>query len=503
MKSNKELYEQLLSEMEILAKSFLGNFLSGKFESLQKLWDFEIDLVNHQKALRKAIDHERDIKKEAKEKSAEIVSQKQGKWQQKLQQLHIEIKKADDFIEIYRHVLKLSRQLGDAFAQVLLGEWMIPLTKGPSTPTHDGHNLSEDHGLTGMIGIAQSLSAAGAGFPILHDITNRLCTGDITFYSLDKKHITIEVKTHFKGKNKKMITLDVETHFIAASTSDDISKWRSINERIPKSFSFREGEENQTIKHTLYPPSPRLKRQIERMKTAKAWQSGPNHQIFDLANNDKGMKIDILLEKNAYHWEIVRDLIEEAKKDYVASRVVDDALVYQAFYHDSPPLTYPWAKGFNEPVNSILQSYNKIITDTLSILYSEKERNFLWVPSGEPPSDSLSFFLYPLPINIIIDIMWGKLAIVSVANLGKIAQSLEKIGLEVKLPKNDEEFKRSFLPISTKAVLPNGSIVAVELHQINSIVLKIAYDFLSLSGFVSMISQMMKNAEEQVLKEMR
>ena len=504
IESNKELYEQLLSEMEVLAKFLLVEFLKGEIKSLQDLWDFEINLVNHQKKLRKMINHEQHIQKEAKGNQAEIVSHKQTEWKQKFQQLQIEIKRANDRIEIYQHVFDLSRQLGDAFARALLGDWMIPLTKGPSAPTHDGHSLSEDHGLTGMIGIAQSLSAAGSGFPILHDITNCLCTGDITFYSLDKNHITIEVKTHLVDKNDSdsTLTLDVETHLTLPRNSDNVSKWRAINEGIPKSSASREEENNQTIKDFPYQSSPRLKRQIERMKVAKVWQSGPNHQIFNLPNNDKGIKFAILLDDTDNHWEVLHDLIKQAKKDNVVSCVVDNALVYQVLYYDSP-LTYPWAKGLNEPIKSILQSYDKLITDTKSILYSEKEKNFLWVPSHQPPSDSLPFFLYPLPTDIIMDIMWGRLAIGGAANLGKIANALEEIGLEVKLPKDEEEFKRSFLSISAKTTLLDGSVVSLELHQIHTIALKMFHEFLSLSGFVNTISQMMKNTEEQALKEMR
>ncbi len=493
MESCKELYSLLLNEVEKLAR----RFLEVKFTSIQELWQIEVDLVNYQCALQNAIDNERAIQREVKGKKAGIVSTKPEGWIARLQQFDTEAKQAEDRIKTYQHAYQLSRQLGDAFAWALLGDWLIPLTKKPSEPTHDGHGLPKEHGLKGMLAIAESLCAAGAGFPILHDITSCLCTGDITFNSPDGNHITMEVKTHLKDQSEGILTLDVETHIPALINSDEAKKWRAINDRIPKlpSLTFISEADEQVAPPFRRQLDPRLKRQFERMRQAKIWQSMPPHQIVTLDDHHKGISIYHQQDDKTHNWGIVRDLVVKARTDGIASCAVDNAFVYTAIYQNSP-LTYPWLQGLKR---NLVQSSDSVIADTLSILYPapEKEKNRLWVPIGVPPSDVLPFFLYPLPLDVIMDIMWGRLAIAVVANLGKIVAALEEIGLDAKVPKSKKEFERLFLLISATRSPANNQLVKVELHQMHTIGLKMIFEFLSLQGFVRLVSEMVKVAEEQ------
>ncbi len=493
MESCEELYARLLNEIEKLARPFL----EVKFTSIQELWQIEVDLVNYQSALQRAIDNEQIIQREVKGKKAGIVSTKPEGWIPQLQLLDAEVKQTDDRIKTYQHAYQLSRQLGDAFAWALLGDWLIPLTKKPSDPTHDGHGLPKEHGLKGMLAIAESLCAAGAGFPILHDMTNCLCTGDITFYDPDGNHSTMEVKTHLKDQSGGRLTLDIETHIPSLINSDEAKKWRAINDRIPKlpSRTFISEADEQVRPPFRRQLDPRLKRQFERMKQAKIWQSMPPHQIVMLNDHHKGISIYHQQDDETHNWGIVRDLVVKARTDGIASCAVDSAFVYSAIYQNSP-LAYPWLQGLTR---NLVQSSDSVIADTLSILYPapEKEKNRLWVPVGVPPSDVLPFFLYPLPLDVIMDIMWGRLAIAVVANLGKIVAALQEIGLDAKVPKSEKEFQGTFLPISATRRLADNTIVKIELHQMHTIGLKLIFEFLSLHGFVRLVTEMVKVAEEQ------
>ncbi len=493
MESCEPLYARLLNEIEKLARPFL----EVKFTSIQELWQIEVDLVNYQITLQKAIDNEQIIQREVKGKKADIVSTKPEGWIAQLQQLDAEVKQADDRIKTYQHAYQLSRQLGDAFAWALLGDWLIPLTKKPSEPTHDGHGLPKEHGLKGMLAIAESLCAAGAGFPILHDMTNCLCTGDITFYAPEGNHTTMEVKTHLKDQSGGILKLDIETHFPALINSNEADKWRAINDHIPKisSPAFTDEMDEQVAPPFWRQLDRRLKRQFERMRQAKIWQSMPPYQIFELDDRHKGISIHHQQDEKTHNWAIVRDLVVKARADGIASCAVDNAFVYTAIYQSSP-LTYPWLQGLTR---NLVQSSDSVIADTLSILYpaSEKGKNRLWVPVGVPPSDVLPFFLYPLPLDVIMDIMWGRLAIAVVANLGKIVAALEEIGLDAKVPKSKKEFERLFLLISATRSVANNQLVKMELHQMHTIGLKMIFEFLSLQGFVRLVSEMVKVAEEQ------
>jgi len=483
VESYEEQYFRLLNEIEKIARSFL----EVKFNSAQELWELEIALVNYQSGLWEAINNEQAIKQEAKARKTEIVFTKLEGWMSQVRQLDTEIEQIDNRIKIYRYAQRLSRELGDAFAWVLLGDWLIPLTKKPPEPSHDGHNLPKDHGLTGILATAIHLGNAGFGFPLLHDITNCLCIGDITFCSPDSLHTTIEVKTHLEEKKEGKTTFDIQTDMIFLNSAET-DKWNAVRDRIPKlPSSVDEASERAEAQYPRQ-QSPRRKRQVERMKEAKVWQSMPANQVFEFGDNNRGIKNFFQPDETTHNWKIVLDLIMKAKADGIASCPVDNAFVYLATYNN-PPLVYPWSKG---QIESILQQADdKIRADITSIFYpySEREKNIpIWGPTGDPPSDAIPFFMYSLPADIIMDIMWGRVTIsVLVVNLGKIVAALEEIRLEVKLPKDKEEFEQFLPPISAQRVLSDGRIVKVELHQIRSIAQKMFYEFLSIPGFVRLI----------------
>lgn len=485
MESYEELYTRLLNEVEKFARSLL----EANFKSIQELWQLEVGLINFQSMLQEAISNEQAIRQELKNKKAEIVLKRLKDWMAQVQQLDAEVRRIDNRIKIYRHAYQLSRKLGDAFAWILFRTWLIPLTEKPSTPTQDEHGLPKEHGLKGMLAIAETLLAAGAGFPILHDITSILCIGDITFYSPDGNYITIEVKTHFVEKKDDILTLDIEVHFPALIHSNESIKWKAINDCIPKRIFIPDADEQNTSSNQKR-LSPRLKRQLERMKQAKVWQSALPDQIVKLNDHKQGINIYHQQDEKAYNWDIVRDLIIKARANGIASCAVDNAFVYVALYKQSHR---PWLQ---DPITFPSES---LIADTLSILYpeSEKERNKIWIPPSITPSNSIPFFLYPLPLDVVMDIMWGRLTLTVIANLGKIATALEEIGLDIDLPNNRKEFEKFFLIISTTKTLADNQVVKMELHQIYSIALKMFFEFLSLQDFVKQISEMIEIAWEQ------
>ncbi len=498
MESNEDQYTRLLNGIEKFAR-FL---LKGEFSSIQDLWQFELDLINYQSALQEAIANEQVLQQEVKIKKRAIIDSKPEDWKTQLQQCATEVKQADDRIKIDQYAYQLSRQIGDAFAWVLLGDWLIPLTKQPSKHTNDGHRLPREHGLKGMLAIAEGLCNAGAGFPILHDITTCLCTGDITFYSPDKEHITIEVKTHFKGQSEDIVNLDVEVHLPAVANSALAEKWQVINDRLPKFPSLMPVPETEEQDAHSLPrrPEDRLKRQLERMRKARIWQSVLPHQTVKLDEHNTITGIDSTQTEKVYHWEIVRDLVTKARADGIASCAVDNAFVYIAFYND-PPLTYPWLE--RGVIQDLIQSSNRVVVDTHSILYpeAEKEKNRLWLSAGTPPSGTIPFLLHPLPIEVLMDILWGRLAFSIVINLGKVVAALEEIGLDVKLPESEEEFHKSFLPISSIRKLDDNTTIKMELHQLHTIGLIMTYEFLSLQGFVRFVSDIVESGEEQARKQ--
>jgi len=397
-------------------------------------------------------------------------------------------KQVDNRIAIYRHAYKLSRQLGDAFAWVFLKEDIMPLSEIPLN-SHDGHKVSDEHSLKGLLAIAETLANSGAGFPILHDVTNCLRVGDITFYSPGEDPATIEVKTHLRGSHEGMMSLIVETHQIEMKNNVR----RSIMGSIPKNVPLSSKIEDDKFKALQLPTQleERLQRQIERMKRAKIWQSMPNDQPFELGDREEGIKIFMHSEEELHHWDMVQELSIKAKRDGLAMCVVDDAFAYLVVYRESP-IAYPWVRGTEPDIYEDLADLPSYLVAS-SLLYPEPEKNKLWVPiTNKLEPYILPFYLYPFAMDVIMDIMWGRLAICVTVNLGKLVIALQNVGIDARLPKNNDEFSRLFLPAFVKVSLPDSKQVLIELRNLHFYGQKIVHEFLSLKGFVEYVSLMAK-----------
>jgi hypothetical protein len=138
-----------LRRLERLARILIG----GRFKNSQGIWKLQLSLLELQRDLQDAIG---DTKKRAKtdpNAQADLESLREVRWH--------------------------ARRLGDALAWLLLGlnrQLIYPLAQNEHVPIGP-----EDHGSRGVLGIAEFLSQEGWGFPLLHDITDCLRIGDVTF----------------------------------------------------------------------------------------------------------------------------------------------------------------------------------------------------------------------------------------------------------------------------------------------------------------------------------
>jgi hypothetical protein len=73
------------------------------------------------------------------------------------------------------------------------------------------------------------------------------------------------------------------------------------------------------------------------------------------------------------------------------------------------------------------------------------------------------------------------------------------IGIDAKVPESKKEFEKFFLFISATRSLANNQLVKMELHQMHTIGLKLIFEFLSLQGFVKLVSEMLQAAEAQAI----
>jgi hypothetical protein len=173
MQELTELVRNNLTKLEELVRRFFDHH----FESAQDLWKVEVDLALYQIDLRNQIRKEEDWQKETKRKASKIASNKDNGWKDILQQLHQDLGHSDQRIDILKHAHMLSKQFGDAFAWVFLkGDVAKIAALAINAPNP---SIPEGLSLQAMLGVAEGLSNAGAGFPLIHDVTKarQLATG--------------------------------------------------------------------------------------------------------------------------------------------------------------------------------------------------------------------------------------------------------------------------------------------------------------------------------------
>src|SRR5713226_7790039 len=93
--------------------------------------------------------------------------------------------------------------------------------------------------------------------------------------------------------------------------------------------------------------------------------------------------------------------------------------------------------------------------------------------------------------------VWQRLAIFVLVNLGKLVVALQEIGLDARLPKDSDEFERLFLPVSTEVSLLDNKPGRMYLYNLHFYGAKLVHEFLSLKGFVGYVSQMGKDGKER------
>jgi hypothetical protein len=475
-----ELYARQMHQVEELAR----RLMQAKFESAQHLWDIEIELANYQVALQKEIKNERVAAQEIKAKIARIATERQDRWKERIVKLQEELTGSESRISVFEHAHVASRQLGSALAWALLDldeQKIIPLTENlPVRSTSSGLSL------TGMLKVAELYNSVGAGFPIIHDITGCLRVGDITFVKPDDEPITVEVKTRVLRREGNVAHLRVETY---APLGAD--RWKPIQDKLQNQF-LELTEPQPDFQKPRRKPDKQLLRQLERMSRARVFQVAKPGKLIEDANERIGLAVRLDADHKLYHWDLLRELLACAKKNGYASQVVDGAFVYVAIYTD-PPTVYPWVqKGEKVPFEETL----KLDLDANFPRCADLEKNISWFGTswdhfiGKTPPYIRPLFLYPLPFDIVADMLWGRFAIMVFVNLCKLAEAVEAQGFVTRMPKDKQEFRQILFSVSTQINLPNGYAAEIHLGSLYRFGARVVYEFLSLQGFVSLVSQM-------------
>ncbi|MFJ3578110.1 hypothetical protein [Streptomyces rubiginosohelvolus] len=393
--------KEYLRKIERLANFFI----SGKFGSSADLWNFQIELMELQRKIQDSIAAEKERIRRSKVKSDRLQNLKYARYS--------------------------ARRLGDSFAWILLGgdsKVINPL--GENSPVPIG---KEGHGSRGLVAVSSHLANEGWGFPVIHDITDLLRIGDVTFLQPGSGEgvRTVELKTRHLGDDNDIggsSHYEVSVNFMAhkddpvIELSADIEK-RSSDERI-----------GATADETPKPPrrdDRRIARQAKRMARALTRQRAQDGEVSTIDGED--FITAVISPSPLSHWKDLRRAIREARANGYSSMLVDKAFLYAAFYD---------ASGLEEGSFQNSQFIEDVTSSGL-VRSRVNERNSLQIysiPEGETrrPQQYLPYFLYSIPKRAVFDLLRGRLQIIVVANAGHIADALEDAGFDVTIPKDSE-----------------------------------------------------------------
>lgn len=426
-------------------------FLQKKFSSSEDLWRLQKDLLNLQ----------RDI-----QESITLAKRDAGESQE-----------ARAVLESLRNLRTHARRFGDAFAWVVLGmdrQVIYPLSQNALVAVPP-----DDHGTRGAIGTAGALSNEGWGFPLLHDITDCLRIGDMTFIK-DRNPVTIEVKSRHVDER-----LDDDGELIDIYEATIIA----VSEVPPFLKAPVESGTSSPLRAT-----PRLKRQVRRMEMAVAHQTAePGMNTID----DKPvltMKMD--RPSSGHAAEALRRVARRARRSGFATEAVDNTFLYAAVY--SPDLV--------NDIKDLIRGVPKCLIDS-GILYTERiDRNSIVMYSTPTegsrwPQLYLPYFLFSLPVATIIDILCGRMVIFNLVNSGRIVEAIEEAGFRVTLPKIRNDLKDGSLVVSARFDGEGGVAYSGEMHNLSQFINEMVMEFRSLQSLIDTLTTVQSGMQHHAARD--
>jgi hypothetical protein len=427
-------------------ESIADRLLGLRFSSGQELWDLELELLALQRDTQASITKHKVVRLPA-DGRAEIKELRQALWH--------------------------ARRFGDSLAWLFFhGErrWIYPLSENARVPI-----LPDGHASRGLVGVAQTMSEH-YGVPLLHDVTDLLRVGDVTFFQQDKPPHTVEVKTELV---ESVVDGDHTTFKYVAS-----AVWPA--DAPPPSEGTRVGKPTRQPQPAL--ASKRFKRQLDRMQRAHAIREAELGKPTDIG----GVKTLIVTAKGAApqsHWPLIRRLIREAKRTGYASGVAESAVLFAVLYSK---------KGFE----SFDEGQLAIIGPDLvasGIYFEDKNKNALQVsllpdPRGDGPHTYLPYFLYPLPRSAIFDLLHGRLLIFSLLNVGRLADAVERAGFRVEMLTQSSGV---YLKVFTEHEI-DGTRYGIELGGLQDHMREMIMEASSLAYMVSIVETLAEGAAAQL-----
>jgi hypothetical protein len=427
---------EFMKKIEELALKFAG----FKFDNASNVWQFQLDLLELQRKIQKSVSEEKKRAKKLKGKSEPLQELQMARW--------------------------LARRLGDSLAWALLG-----LDRGSIYPFANNDPVpiaQKSHGSEGMLAVSAYLAAEGWGFPLLHDVTDVMRIGDVTFIKPENQHRTIEVKTRHLGTTteqdgKKSANYDVTISFLG---SRDSQLELEINAARAASIGNQGVELTEIPKKGQPRADRRIAQQTKRMANVLTLKEAKLDTVFEV--DSKKTIATRLNSLSDSQWTAIRALISEAKREGYASTTLDNSFMYAALY-DKHGITPDLAKD-----ERIAHDVKRIVSSTGR---HQNSLNLSTIPEEEGRGAHLylPFYLYDIPPDAISDLVHGRLLIIVLTNPGNIATAIEQDEVEVSIPSGKEPL--SSMVFSYTATDDRGNKYRAEVHELGLHIRECIYEF--------------------------
>lgn len=477
----KTLLYALTNENERQARILL----TPTFESANDIWQLQLDILRFQLGVQKAINNRDVRKKELRSKERKLVARAARNWKSKVAAIHTQLTVEDDYIAVYQHAFRMSKLVGDAFASIMFrgkDQAIHPLTENSRLP-----GVPTDHGLQGVIAAAKMLFVSGAGFPVIHDMTNILRIGDISLTQLDGDPITLEIKTKLNGRQGDTLDLTV-----SVSGPMDPGRWEDIDAKIKERFQRDDNTESEPeLKprpRSSFRVDTRMRRQLDRMARAREHQSAvPGNLLRHGDMVTAVVRVDMGEQK--HHWDKLQSAIRAARQSGYSSIVVDGTALYAVVYREDP-IVLPSPEPFD---TSLIERLPHDLVESGIFFTEDTSRNALIVTSlsehleGQVPVTAVPMLLLGIDLEDRVDLMWGRLLIFVMINPGKVAAALNDAGIDSKFPERPRDLPRSGLEMKVGFELADGSAWIAELGGMRRYFDRLLFDFITLDVYIQFI----------------
>jgi hypothetical protein len=431
-----------------------NRLLAKRWESAEDLWKMQTDLLELQRDIQgKIAEEKRRGRKFNRDRLAEL---RDARWH--------------------------SRHFGDALAWVLLGadrQFITSLSENTRVP------ISEDsHGALGMMVVAQHLASNGWGFPLLHDITDYLRIGDITFVRPGRTpgHVTTEIKTRLRGEGERQ---------------DDGTVVRDYEVKVHTMVGIDPATGDLDAERPGPPPAPtvqptnRKQRQAVRMRDAVIKARAGNGLISDISTP----VLNMLLEFDSTdRWATLRRLIREAHRTGEAAEVVDRAFTYVVLYKQG-------GVSADSVVNSKFVDTVKRPEFLGNKNPAESGIAFHFVPRAEdrPPLAVVPpYFLYPITRRAVFELLNAELVILVLVNDGMVCDALRERGFEVEARPWGTS-GRNEIVIIDRFETAEGVPMRGEVHAMWHLVRDAILEFRSLDHILDTVEHMVEGMREHAV----